>query len=592
MTRAARLDARRGNPQECAVAYMNEIILFGSLLVLLAILASALSARFGAPLLLVFLVLGMLAGEDGPGGIPFDDVHTAQFVGSIALAIIIFDGGLRTRAEVFRVALWPAVSLATVGVILTAAIVGGVATWLFDLHWMQGLLIGAIIGSTDAAAVFSLLHTAGTNLKQRVAATLEIESASNDPMAIFLTMALVALIAAGRREADAGIAWFFAQQFGIGAAVGWIGGKVLGAVINRINLVTGLFPLLAAVGGLFVFGVAASLDGSGFLAIYICGVVLGNMPLQSSQNILRVHDGLAWLSQITMFLMLGLLITPSELIPVALDGVVIALTLMLLARPLAVFASLLPFRFPWREQVFISWVGLRGAVPMILAIFPLTAGLEHAGLFFNVAFFVILSSLVVQGWTIAPAARLLRLEIPPLADPLQRFSLDTPGHLAREIACYPVAEGSSAVRRPLAELPLPPQSHVTAVLRGEDVLTFDAQLRLEPGDLVYVFTEPKAVPAINRLFDPHAGPQRLDERRFYGFFTLDAAAPLGSVADAYGLPIEEAARGLTLAQFMTRRFHGRPVPGDLAALGKAELIVRETEGGEVTKVGLRLRRPA
>lgn len=572
------------------MAYMNEIILVGSLLMLLAILASSLSARFGAPLLLVFLVLGMLAGEDGPGGIPFDDANLSQFVGSILLAIIIYDGGLRTRAEVFKVALWPSISLATVGVLLTAAIVGAVATWLLGLHWMQGLLIGAIIGSTDAAAVFSLLNTAGARLKERVGATLEIESASNDPMAIFLTMALVGLFAAGKTEPNAGVVLFFVEQFAIGAAVGWGGGRILGAVINRISLVSGLFPLLAAVGGLFVFGVAAVLGGSGFLAIYICGVVLGNMPLQASQNILRVHDGLAWLSQITMFLMLGLLITPSRLLPIAWEGFVIALALMLVARPIAVAVCLAPFRFPWREQVFISWVGLRGAVPMILAIFPLSAGIEHAGLYFHIAFFVILSSLIVQGWTIAPAARLLKLEIPPTADPLQRFDLDTPGHLDREIACYSVAPGSSAARQALADLPLPPETQVTAVIRDDKVVPFDAALRLAPGDLVYAFTEHRSIPALNRLFDPHAGPQRLDERLFYGFFMLDAGAKLGDVATAYGMPVDEASRDLTLAQFMARRFHGRPVPGDRAALGKAELIVRETDGVEITKVGLRLKR--
>jgi cell volume regulation protein A len=233
-------------------------------------------------------------------------------------------------------------------------------------------------------------------------------------------------------------------------------------------------------------------------------------------------------------------------------------------------------------------VGLRGAVPMILAIFPLTAGIEHASLYFHIAFFVILSSLIVQGWTIAPVARLLRLEIPPTAEPLQRFNLDTPGHLDREIACYAVAPGSGAARRSLADLPLPPEAQVTAVIRDDKVLPFAPQLRLEPGDLAYVFTEPKAIAAVNRLFDPHAGPQRLDERLFYGYFTLDAGARLGDVADAYGLPADQAARALTLGEFMARRFHGRPVPGDRAGLGKAELIVRETDGVRITKVGLRL----
>ncbi|HUF82192.1 MAG TPA: potassium/proton antiporter [Burkholderiales bacterium] len=569
--------------------YMNHIILLGSLLALVSIVASAVSSRLGAPLLLVFLVLGMLAGEDGPGGIPFNDIHMAQLVGSIALAIIIFDGGLRTRKEVFSVALRPAVSLATLGVIVTAAVVGAFATWLLGLHWMQGLLLGAIIGSTDAAAVFGLLHTAGTQLKQRVESTLVIESASNDPMAIFLTMALVGVLAAGGTSLTPAILVSFVQQFGIGALVGVIGGRLLGALINRLSLVTALYPLLAVTGGVFIFGLAAVLNGSGFLAIYLAGVVLGNMPLQASQNILRVHDGLAWLSQITMFLMLGLLITPHELFEYSFGGAVIATVLILVARPLAVFVSLLPFRFPWREHVFISWVGLRGAVPMILAIFPMTAGLPDAALYFNIAFFVVLSSLVIQGWTIAPAARLLSQEIPPTTEPIQRMNLDIPGHFEREIACYRVLAGSLAANRPIGELSISRDSHITTVVRNDLVMTVNEALTLLPGDLVYIFTDPAHVPELNRLFDPHQAPARLEEHRFYGDFLLDGTAGAGDVADAYGLPIDEARRSETLDGYLRSVFHGRPVVGDRVRLGSAELVVRQIDDGRITRVGLRIR---
>ena len=568
---------------------MNQMILLGSLLALVSIVASAVSSRLGAPLLLVFLVLGMLAGEDGPGGIPFNDFNTAQLVGSIALAIIIFDGGLRTRKEVFGVALWPSISLATVGVIVTAAVVGFFATWLLGLHWLQGLLLGAIIGSTDAAAVFGLLHTAGTQLKQRVSATLEIESASNDPMAIFLTVVLVSVLVAGGTSLTPGVLVEFVQQFGIGAAVGWIGGRLLGTLINRLSLVTALYPLLAATGGIFVFGVAAVLGGSGFLAIYLAGVVLGNMPLQASQNILRVHDGLAWLSQITMFLMLGLLITPHELIEYAYAGAIIALVLILAARPLAVLISLLPFRFPWREHVFVSWVGLRGAVPMILAIFPVTAGIPDAALYFNVAFFVVLSSLVIQGWTIAPAARLLSQEIPPTAEPVQRINLDIPGHFDREIATYRVMPGCIAANRAAGELSISRDSHIATVVRKDQVLTVNEWLKLLPGDLVYIFTDPAHVPELNRLFDPHRAPARLEEHRFYGDFLLDGAAGAGDVADAYDLPVPEQHRGRTVADYLRAAFHGRPVVGDRLRLGKAELVVRQMDEGRITRVGLRIR---
>jgi cell volume regulation protein A len=572
------------------VEYANHIILFGSLLILLSIVASAASARLGAPLLLVFLVLGMLAGEDGPGGIRFNDVYTAQLVGSIALAIIIFDGGLRTRKGVFRVALWPAMSLATVGVVVTAGVIGALATWLLGLHWLQGLLIGAIVGSTDAAAVFSLLHTAGTELKQRVASTLEVESGSNDPMAIFLTMALVSVLAAGRTTLEADILFEFVKQFSIGAITGWIGGRLVGGLINRLKLVTALYPLLAAAGGVLVFALAAVLGGSGFLAIYIAGIVLGNMPLQASQNILRVHDGLAWLSQITLFLMLGLLITPHELVPIAVPGLIVALALIFLARPIAVVVSLLPFHFPWREQVFVSWVGLRGAVPIILAIFPMTAGVDNAGVYFNIAFFVVFVSLVVQGWTIAPAARLLGLEIPPTPEPMQRLNLDIPGHLEREIATYSVMPDCIAANRTVRELRLPDESHITAVVRGDAVITFEPDLRLQPGDLVYVFTDPDHIPQLNRLFDPHRVPDRLEEHRFYGDFILDGSARVADVADMYGLEVARVAGEQTLAEYLSRLFHRRPVVGDSRAFGKADLVVREIVDGRIAKVGLRVRR--
>lgn len=570
------------------MAHMNEMILLGALLALLSIVASAVSSRLGAPLLLVFIVLGMLAGEDGPGGIRFNDAHIAQLVGSIALAIIIFDGGLRTRKEVFGVALRPSISLATVGVVVTAVVVGVFATWLLDLHWMQGLLLGSIIGSTDAAAVFGLLRTAGAELKQRVAASLEIESASNDPMAIFLTVALVGVLAAGGTSPASGVLVEFVQQFGIGAAVGWFGGRWLGALINRLSLVTALYPLLAAAGGVFIFGAAAVMNGSGFLAIYIAGVVLGNMPLQASQNILRVHDGLSWLSQITMFVMLGLLVTPSELIDYWYGGTVIAAVLIFIARPIAVFLCLLPFGFPWREQVFISWVGLRGAVPMLLAIFPLAAGIPDGALYFNVAFFVILSSLVIQGWTIAPIARLLRQEIPPTTEPVQRFNLDIPGHFDREIACYRVLPGSMAANCPISELNISTESHITTVVRDDAVMNVSEGLKLLPDDLVYIFTDPARVPELNRLFDPHRAPARLEEHRFYGDFLLDGSAGTGDVADAYGLPIEEARRQETLDDYLRARFRGRPVVGDRVRLGQAELVVRQIDNGRITRVGLKL----
>lgn len=569
--------------------YWNLAILVGALLLVVSIVASDISSRMGAPLLVVFLALGMLAGEDGPGGIKFDDIDLAYAVGVTALAVIIFDGGMRTRRETFRVALRPAVSLATVGVVLTAGLVGVFAAWVLQLHWLQGVLIGAIVASTDAAAVFALLRNAGTTLKERVSATLEIESGSNDPMAIFLTVALLDLLAAGRDGLDTAVLVAFAKQFGIGAVLGLAGGRLLVWLINRLTLATGLYPLLAVAGGLLTYAVAAELGGSGFLAIFVAGLILGNSRLQAAQNILRVHDGLAWLSQIVLFLLLGLLLTPSELLGVAAPALAIAAFLMLVARPLAVFVSLLPFRLPWREQVFISWVGLRGAVPVVLALFPLLYGADHARLYFNIAFFIVLVSLVLQGWTIGPAARWLRLEVPPATEPLQRVTLDIPGHFEHEILCYEVRPGSLIGGRDFAELELPEDKQVMAVMRDGVPQALRPGLQFRAGDYVYLLAKPRSLARLSMLFDPHVEPARLEEHRYFGDFVLNGDAVAGDLAAVYGFAVPAGAADKTLAQFLDETFRGRVVVGDRLPLGGAELVVREIEDGKVTRVGLRVR---
>ena len=569
--------------------FWNAAILVGALLLLVSIVASDISSRMGAPLLLVFLALGMLAGEDGPGGIRFDDFETAYLIGTVALAVIIFDGGMRTRRETFRVALLPALTLAAPGVVITAALVGLFSAWMLGLHWLQGMLLGAIVGSTDAAAVFALLRNQGAALQERVAATLEIESGSNDPMAIFLTVGLLELLAAGRTSLEPSLALAFVMQFGIGAALGLAGGRLLVWLINRLTLLTGLYPLLAVAGGLLIYAVTAQLGGSGFLAIYAAGLVLGNSQLQAAQNILRVHDGLAWLSQIAMFLILGLLITPSRLVDVALPALGIAAFLILVARPLAVFVCLLPFRFPWREQLYIGWVGLRGAVPIVLALFPIMYGVEDARLYFNVAFFIVLVSLLLQGWTIAPAARLLRLEVPPSTEPLQRLTLDMPGHFEHEILGYQVQPGSLVAARDLSTLELPDGMQIMTVMRDGAPQPLRPELTFAPGDFVYVLAQPKALPQVNKLFDPHQAPDRLEEHRYFGDFVLNGDARLGDLADVYGLDIPEQHAGKTLADYLRERFHGRVVVGDRASLGSATLVVREMQEGRVSRVGLKLR---
>lgn len=569
--------------------FWNAAIFVGALLLVVSIVASDISSRLGAPLLLVFIALGMLAGEDGPGGIRFDDFEISYAIGTLALAVIIFDGGMRTRRDLFRVTLWPAASLATVGVLATALLVGIFAAWLLGLHWLQGMLIGAIVGSTDAAAVFALMRNAGSTLQERVASTIEVESASNDPMAIFLTIAVLELLAAGKTQFGAGVLLAFVQQFGVGAVLGLAGGRLLVWLINRLRLHSGLYPLLAFAGALFIFATTQQLGGSGFLAIFLAGVVLGNAQLKAAQNILRVHDGLAWLSQIVMFIILGLLVTPSEFVHIALPALGIAAFLILIARPVAVMASLAPFRFPWREQAFVSWVGLRGAVPVVLALFPIMYGVENARLYFNVAFFIVLVSLLVQGWTIAPAARFLKLEVPPSAEPAQRVTLDIPGHFEHEIVGYEVQAGSMVASHELAMLELPAGLQVVSIVRDGVPHRPEPAFRLAPRDYVYLLAQPRSVPLLNRLFDPHRAPDRLEEHAYFGDFVLNGDAVLGDLAAVYGIDIPAEHAGKTLAEYLDQRAHGRVVVGDRAPLGNAELVVREVQADRVARVGLKLR---
>ncbi len=570
----------------------NQLIFFGAALLLVSILASILSDRLGAPMLLLFLAIGMVLGEEGIFGIAFDDIQAAHLIGSLALAVILFDGGLRTHASTFRVALKPAVTLATLGVVITAAITGGVLAWAFELDWKQGLLLGAIVGSTDAAAVFGLLHSRGLELKQRVAATLEIESGSNDPMAIFLTIMLVEILIQEPDLLAAAAALEFAQQLGIGAVLGVAGGWVLTRLINAVNLTPGLYPLLALGGGLAVFGSAAVLGGSGFLAVYLAGLIIGNRRLQASQNIRRFHDGFAWLAQITMFVVLGLLVTPSELVPVALQGLLAASVLILVARPIAVVTCLAPFRFPWREQLFIAWVGLRGAVPIILGLFPLLAGIEQAELFFNVAFFIVLVSLVVQGWTIAPAARLLNLEVPPDSGAAQRQEIDVPHQTDYEFVVYRITDTAPALYKPVEQLTLPESAQVVALFRSGDALSKPHREVLRPGDYLYLLALPRDVALLDRLFVAPSGPAYLEEQRFFGEFTLDGAARLSDVAMAYGVSIPSGARPeQSLSDYLLWIFNNRAVVGDRVRIDNLQFTVREMEAGRITKVGMRVRRP-
>lgn len=567
---------------------LNQFVLAGAALLLLAILASALSYRIGMPLLLVFLAVGMLAGEDGPGGIVFNDASIAYSVGSVALAIILLDGGLNTRAETFLAGLRPAIVLATVGVLLTCLVTGLFAAWMLDIEPLIGLLIGAVVGSTDAAAVFALLHAKGLTLKQRVSATLEIESGSNDPMAVFLTVALLELVLAGARMPGWETLALFGQQMGLGLVVGMAGGHLLVWMTNHLPLERGMYPMLVLAGGLALYGLTTVLNGSGFLAIYLAGVVFGNHSTREAPNIRQVHNGLAWLAQIGMFLMLGLLATPSQLVQHAPAALAIALVLMFVARPLAVALCLLPFRFPWREQVFIAWVGLRGAVPIILALFPLLAGVPEAGLILEVAFFVVLISLTVQGWTIPPLARWLRLEVPPPAVPDERLDLAARMRSGHVLLGYRLGEDSAAVGHTARELRLPEEARPVTVIRQGVALAPEAVGRLAVGDWLYLLARERDSAPLGELLAATRAPAYLEKRQFYGDFVVLGEARMGELAEQYGLPLPEGMTDLTLAAFLAERLPGLPVAGDRHRLGNVEFVVREVEAGRITRVGLRI----
>lgn len=564
------------------------LILIGALMLVMSILLSPLSSRVGMPVLLIFLLVGMLMGEDGAGGIRFDNFELAFTIGNLALAVILLDGGMRTRAETFRVGLRPALLLATVGVFVTALLSGLVAWLVFDMHWLTALLIGAIISSTDAAAVFSLLQGRGLHLNERVGATLEIESGSNDPMAIFLTVMLVSLLSADGISSTLDGLLMLVSQFGIGALLGVVGGLVIVEMTNRVRLTPSLYPLMVAAAGIFVFAGTNMIGSSGFLAIYLAGVVIGNRPVRMMPMILQVHDGLAWLAQLCLFLMLGLVVTPSELVPLAGGSLLLALALIFVIRPLAVLSTIWPFGFNRRELTFISWVGLRGAVPIVLALFPIMAGLPEAREIFHVAFFVVLVSLLVQGTTLTPMARKLKLEVPSNGEPSRRLPLDVPAAGDHELMLFPLRGKNWQGRTTIDQLRLPANTAVAAVFRDQHCHTPSPALELREGDLVALFAVPASLQDLGKALSGKQAPAHLAERAFFGDFVLNGDALLGDVEQVYGIDFDKLPPELSLAECFARKTKGHPVVGDTVILGPVILVARATEADRVTKVGLKM----
>lgn len=565
--------------------FINTLFLLGGLLIALSILGSRLSSKFGLPLLIIFLALGMLAGEEGVLGIVFDDYPMAFLIAHLALAMILLDGGLRTRLKTFRAGFKPAISLSTLGVLLTSGGIGLLAMWIFDLKLIEGLLIGAIIGSTDAAAVFSMLSGRGINLNERVGATLEIESGTNDPMAIFLTIMLVEMLT-GEMGGLLETILFLLQQFGFGLIIGIGGGWLIARLLRWLDLAPGLYAMLALALGFSVFGLTGVVGGSGFLAIYLCGLMIGNQPGRHLNFILPVHDGLAWLSQIGLFLILGLLVNPSELLNFAVPALIIALALIFVVRPVAVFLSIKPFfRFRWRELGFISWVGLRGAVPIVLAIFPVIGGVENASLYFNVAFVVVLLSLLIQGSTLSLMARWMRVEVPVGITPNHRGALGILPENDYEMFVYRI-ENEQLDGQPIRLLRFPSGTLISALFRNHVMLHPKGSTELKLNDIICVISRNEDLDALNQIFNGHS---RLKSREaFFGSFTLRGDALLSDVAKAYGLVISSAEHGMTLSDFISRRVGGHPVVGDDVDWHGIHWVVNEVDGDKIIKVGLRL----
>lgn len=614
---------------------LNIIYLVGSVLIFVSIMTSTISARLGVPLLLFFLGMGMLAGEEGILGIKFENYELANFLGQAALACILLDGGLRTSLHSFRVGLRPAIILASWGVVATVLTLGLFASWLIGIDWRLGLLMAAIVGSTDAAAVFSLLRNGGVKLNDRVQATLEIESGANDPMAILLVTVMIALNLDPQSHGVISVLTMLFQQIGVGLVLGLLAGLILSRLLPKVHLAEGMYAILILSAGLAVFGATNMLGGSGFLAIYLAGVVIGNTKVRATEHVLRVMDSFAWLSQAVLFLVLGLLVKPSHLWEVWHYSLIIFLFLLFVARPLAVGTSLSFFGFKGREVGFISWVGLRGAVPITLAILPVMSGVEGALLAFNISFGVVILSLLVQGATIPLMSRLFKVWVPTDTEPKAEHEIWVGDRANITLYEFEVKAGAFAIGRHPHHI----SSQVNvdnlvlfALVRNERLLNVQKDTTLQVDDVVwYALPEDDAdeyAQKIARVFN-NSATQYQKNSEFYGEWLLSphvkiADLPFEGLSHPFTTPTQFMAKQIptvasaldtlkvfqpstlvavdkellatlmgikhkTIAEFMDEHFTAEPVKGDKVPLGEHwSLIVRDIdERGRLRGVGLK-----
>lgn len=574
--------------------WMNSLFLLGGALLFLSVVSTTLSARLGMPLLLVFLAVGMLAGEEGVGGIAFNNVVMANFISQLALAVILLDGGLRTQLSSFRIALKPASVLASWGVFATVLPLGLFATFYLGLDWKFGVLMAAIVGSTDAGAVFSLLRNSGVRLNERVQATLEIESGANDPMAVFLVTALITMIMQPAESGAAAFVRMLALQIGFGLLTGWAGGKILAKLVRRLNLAEGLYALMIVSGGLLVFAFTNTIGGSGFLAVYLAGIIVGNQRNRATEHVLRVMDGLAWLAQATLFVMLGLLVSPAGVLDRAAEALAIAAFLMLVARPLAVFGGLWKFNYSLREKAYISWLGLRGAVPISLAMMPLVMGVPNSHLLFDVAFAVVVLSLLIQGTTIPVMARLLKVAMPNKPEPKDTHDIWlAEKEIVRMSAFKVVAESEAEGHHPDMVEPISDSfdARCFALIRNGSRIEMQSDTVLQAEDLAWYILPDGKVDKMAKYFT-ETGIGVRENFDFFGEFVVSPAARSGDLALAYGLKLEAGEEGLSLAELFDKRSDSQElVEGDRIDIGGFMLTAKEVDGdGNIGSMGLKVPR--